>query len=158
MSENKGGRKPKRVINEEEKPELLAGIVLRAQSGESEETIAKAMGLSKHQVRTLKADNQYLEIVRKQKEESEKRIVSYVVNELENMAPLFVEGFKRNLQDGKPESQRLFVEMVGLKAKESGGTAEVGGIQIIMPGAEAPKTVEAEFQPLRDGGDESDSQ
>jgi hypothetical protein len=135
---------PKRVIQEEEKPELIAGIILRSQSGEGEQLIAEALGLTRHQVRALKASPDYLEILRKQKEEAEKRVVSHVVSQLEDMTPLFLEGFKKNLQEGKADSQRLFVEMIGLKAKDSGGETQLGGITVIMPGAKEEKFIPAD--------------
>ena len=138
----KGGRPPRRVIQEEEKPELIAGIIVRAQSGEGEQAIADAMGLTKHQVRSLKASPEYLDIIRKQKEEAEKRIVSHVVSEMETMTPLFLAGLKKNLIDGDPSTLRLFVEMVGLKAKEPDGAAQIGGMTVIFPGGSEGKVIE----------------
>jgi hypothetical protein len=131
--------KPKRRLNDEEKPELMTGIMIRSASGEPEQAIADALGLSRHQVRQLKSSPEYLDILRKQKEEAEKRIVSTVVGQLEDMTPLFIEGLKKNLQEGDPSSLRLFADMVGLKAKEGGSEANIGGIQVILPGAQVPE-------------------
>jgi hypothetical protein len=132
--------KPKRKIQEEEKADLITGIIVRSQSGEAEQQIAEAMGLSRHQVRQLKASDDYLALMRKQKEEAEKRVVSLVVSQLEDMTPLFIEGLKKNLQEGDPASLRLFADMVGLKAK-SEGEAAPGNMTIIMPGAKEEKVV-----------------
>jgi hypothetical protein len=139
---SKGGRPPKRKINDEEKPNMLGEIIVRSQAGGTEQNIADELGITRSQVRSLKSTPEYLELVKKQKEEAEKRIVSHVVGELESMVPLFVEGFKKNLQEGKPESQRLFVEMVGLKAKDGTGEAQLGGITVIMPGAKTETIID----------------
>jgi hypothetical protein len=141
-----GGRPARRQIQPEERPELIAGVILRSQSGESEVHIAEAMGLTKHQVRQLKASPEYLDIIKKQKEEAEKRIVSHVVSNLEDMAPLFLEGMKKNLAEGDPSTLRLFVEMIGLKAKES-EQQQVAGITVIMPGS-SERTVDAEYSTI----------
>jgi predicted transcriptional regulator len=135
--------KPKRKLNEEEKPELITGIIVRSQAGETEQQIADAIGLSRHQVRQLKSSPEYLDLVRKQKEEAEKRVVSFVAGQLEDMAPLFVKGLKKNLEEGDPSSLRLYAEMAGLKAKEGSGDATVGGITVILPGAKEEKSVES---------------
>lgn len=142
MSDITKGRPPRRVIQDEEKPELITGIFLRSQNGEGEQKIADAMGLTRHQVKALKAAPEYMDIVKKHKEEAEKRIVSHVVSEMESMTPLFLEGLKKKLQDGDPSTLRLFVEMVGLKAKGEDQSAQLGGMTIIMPGATQEKVIE----------------
>ena len=134
---------PKRRINDEEKPELLAGIIVRSQSGEAEQDIANALGLSRHQVRLLKSSPDYLDMLRKQKDEAEKRVVAHVVGELESLTPLFLKGLRKNLEEGDPSSLRLFADMVGLKAKGEGGEATIGGITVILPGAKEEKSVES---------------
>lgn len=130
--------KPKRKIQEEEKAELITGIIVRSQSGEAEQQIAEAMGLSRHQVRQLKASDDYLALMRKQKEEAEKRVVSLIVSQLEDMTPLFITGLKKNLEEGDPSTLRLFADMVGLKANTQGEAAP-GNMTIIMPGAQVPE-------------------
>ena len=134
--------KPKRKINEEEKPDLITGIIIRSQAGEAEQDIANAIGLSRHQVRQLKNSPEYLDLIRKQKEEAEKRIVSHVVAELESLAPLFVAGVRKNLEEGDPSTLRLYADMVGLKAKTDGGEQGPGNLTIVLPGGSEEKVIE----------------
>jgi hypothetical protein len=134
--------KPKRRLNDEEKPELMTGIMIRSASGEPEQAIADALGLSRHQVRQLKSSPEYLDILRKQKEEAEKRIVSTVVGQLEDMTPLFIEGLKKNLQEGDPSSLRLFADMIGLKGKGDSGDTGLGNLTIVLPGSKEENVIE----------------
>lgn len=129
------GKKPRRLINAEEKPDLMTGIIVRSQSGETEQEIANAMGLSRHQVRTLKEEPEYLELLRKQKEAAEKRIVSAIVPELETMTGDFLEGLRKNLKAGDAPTLRLYAEVVGLKSKDAANENQVGGLTVIMPGS-----------------------
>ncbi len=122
-------------------PEVTRQLATRKALGASLRELEKEFGLSRPVInRTLSTD--LARAIQKEIQESAVAgAVASVKRQLADMTELAMEALKHNLTEKKIEAVKLYFAALGMDSqeKEKGGTTQA--IQVILPGAVAPKEI-----------------
>lgn len=120
----------------------LQQIVALTLVGTPEIRIAEQLGVSRHRVRKVRNSDAFKKELDDVAAQSKASAKAAVESELDRLAPKALKALEKALDEGKVDAVRTYFEAIGLKDKnaDAGGT---GVIQLILPGAEAPKVVDA---------------
>ena len=123
------------------KEALIAQVVALTLQDVPEYKIAEEMKLSRYKVNKLRNSLEFKEQMKEITDSARDAAKAGFLAKIETLAPLAYKALKSNLEDGKLDAVRVFVEVVGLKDADTGPKQDTS-ITVIMPGADQTKTIE----------------
>lgn len=115
----------------------IAGLALM---GGSEAGIAKQMNITRHRVRRIMAGDEFKGIMDELATKATDFAVKAFRAKINSLEPLAFAALKANLEDHKIEAVKLWGQYAGLASDE--GEKAQQSLTVIMPGAQAPETVQ----------------
>jgi hypothetical protein len=121
----------------------LQQIVALSLQGVPEYKIAESMDLSRYMVRKVRNSKEFKELMQQEGETALQMARDSFRSKLDSLEPLAFAALKKNLEEGKIEGVKTYVQIVGLLDKKEEKEAADTSITVIMPGAQPqPKDIE----------------
>ncbi len=113
----------------------LQQIVALSLQGVPEYKIADAMDLSRYMVRKTRNSREFKELMQQEGEGALQMARDSFRSKLNELEPLAFAALKKNLEEGKIEGVKTYVQIVGLLDKKEEKEIADTSITVIMPGA-----------------------
>lgn len=101
--------------------------------------IAEELKISRYKVGQIRKSPEFAAHLKDIGDRAAQVALNNFKSKLEELEPLAYAALKANLEDKKLDAVKVWASMAGINDKDGNTVADVGGIQIIMPGAHVEK-------------------
>lgn len=138
-------------MNELERKSLIARLAALRQDGKSVLACSKELDVKRYWVEKILESQEYKDYLDKLRNEIESEIVAFEAEKHKQLSAKLwaldtkvIKTIEQNLDDGKIQAVEAWAKLAIRKDRADKEQADTS-IQIIMPGAEQPKAIEAEY-------------